>query len=149
MRVIAFEKGHGEAILGGQLNDEKSRPPAGFGKFIPDLVIDGMAFTGIENGHVIASAGVYPMWDGVGEGWFIAADKLEANHIAGVARQLKNGLRQIAEEQALHRVQAAVRSDWEKAIRLVRFLGMEHEGRMRKYSADGADYERYAWLLQP
>ena len=147
MRVVAFEKGHGEAILDGQLNDEKSRPPTGFGKFIPDLVIDGMAFTGLENGHVIASAGVYPMWAGVGEGWFIAADKLEANHI-GVARQLKNGLRQIAEEQALHRVQAAVRSDWKKAIRLVRFLGMEHEGRMRKYSADGADYERYAWLQQ-
>ena len=147
MRVVAFEEGHGEAILDGQLNDEKSRPPTGFGKFIPDLVIDGMAFTGLENGHVIASAGVYPMWAGVGEGWFIAADKLEANHI-GVARQLKNGLRQIAEEQALHRVQAAVRSDWKKAIRLVRFLGMEHEGRMRKYSADGADYERYAWLQQ-
>tara|TARA_Y100001938_G_scaffold10987_1_gene13700 strand:+ start:7755 stop:8201 length:447 start_codon:yes stop_codon:yes gene_type:complete len=148
VRVVPFEPGHGEAILNGQLNDEKSRPPTGFGKFIPDLVIDGMAFTGLENGHVIASAGVYPMWDGVGEGWFIAAAALDAHHI-GVARQLKTGLRQIAEEQALHRVQAAVRSDWEKAIRLVRFLDMEHEGRMRQYSADGADYERYAWLLQP
>ena len=148
MRVVPFEAGHGEALLSGELNDEKSRPPSGFGKFVPDLVIDGMAFTGIENGHVIASAGVYPMWDGVGEGWFIAADKLEAHHL-GVARQLKNGLRQIAEEQALHRIQAAVRSDWKKAIRLVRFLGMEHEGLMRQYSADGADYERYAWLQKP
>jgi len=147
VRVVPFEAGHGEALLAGQLNDEKSRPSTGFGQFIPDLVIDGMAFSGIENGHVIASAGVYPMWDGVGEGWFIAADKLEKKHF-GVVRELKNGLHQIAKEHQLHRIQAAVRSDWEKAIRLARFLGMEHEGRMRKYSSDGADYERYAWVQQ-
>jgi L-amino acid N-acyltransferase YncA len=87
------------------------------------------------------------MWAGVGEAWFIAADRLQVSHIA-IVRKLKSELHRIAAEQQFHRVQAAVRSDWKSAIRLARFVGMEHEGRMRKYSYDGADYERYAWLPQ-
>jgi len=148
VRIVPFEIGHGEAILAGELNNEKSRPAEGFGKFIPDLVIEDMSFTAIENGHIVASAGVYPMWDGVGEAWFIASDKLQKKHF-GIVRELKNGLLRIATEKKLHRIQAAVRSDWKKAIRMAVFVGMSNEGTMKKYSADGADYERYAWLLQP
>jgi hypothetical protein len=33
---------------------------------------------------------------------------------------------------------------FEKAHRLVQFLGMQDEGVMRKYGPDGADYVRYA-----
>ena len=148
MRIVPFEIEHGEAILAGDLNDEKNRPAEGFGKFIPDLVIEDMSFTAIENGHIVASAGIYPMWDGVGEGWFIAANRLQTRHV-GIVRELKNGLLRIATEKKLHRIQAAVRSDWQKAIRLAVFVGMSNEGTMKKYSADGADYERYAWLLHP
>jgi hypothetical protein len=44
------------------------------------------------------------------------------------------------------RIQAAMRSDWPELARWARFLGMKHEGTMKKFGANGLDYERWAWV---
>jgi hypothetical protein len=145
VRIIPFEAAHAEEILAGNLNDERNRPAAQFGDFIPGLVVEDMAFTGVDNGYIIGAAGIYPLWQGVGEAWFIGADRATKNKTA-VARAVRDGLYAIAADKKLRRVQAAMRSDWPHLARWARYLGMSHEGSMRLYGADGSDYERWAWI---
>ena len=121
MRLVPFEIAHGEALLEADLNDDRNRPAPEFGNFMPTLVHEGMAFTGIDNGHLIGAAGIFPLWQGVGEAWFLGASRVG---------------------------QAAMRSDWPELKRWARFLGMEHEGHMPMYGANKLDYERYAKTWQ-
>ena len=146
MRIVPFQAEHGFALVAGQLNNDKNRPSPNFGNFIPELVQQDMAFTGIENGHLIVVSGVYVLWSGVGEGWFLASKKIEDHKVAAI-RAVKKGLKKIITDNGLHRVQAAVRSDWKDANRLARYLGMQHEGTMRQYGIEKEDFERWAWVL--
>jgi len=147
VRIIAFELAHGEALLEDELNDERNRPSAEFGNFMPTMVHEDMAFTGIDNGYLVACAGIYPIWEGVGEAWLLGANRL-GKHKTRVAKEVRKGLHRVAEDNGLWRVQAVMRSDWPELARWARFLGMEHEGTMRKFGADGFDYERYAKIWQ-
>jgi len=112
---------------------------------MPTLGQEGMAFRGIDNGYLVGAAGIFPLWEGVGEAWFLGASRV-GKHQIRVARLVREGLLQIAEEQGMWRVQAAMRSDWPELKRWAKFLGMEHEGTMRRYGANKLDYERWAWL---
>jgi hypothetical protein len=147
VRLVPFEIAHGEALLEADLNDDRNRPAPEFGNFMPTLVHEGMAFTGIDNGHLIGAAGIFPLWQGVGEAWFLGASRV-GRHQFRVARLVREKLNEIAEEQGMWRVQAAMRSDWPELKRWARFLGMKHEGHMPMYGANKLDYERYAKTWQ-
>jgi hypothetical protein len=145
VRIIAFELAHGEALLEDELNDERNRPAPEFGNFMPTMVHEDMAFTGIDNGYLVAAAGILPIWKGVGEAWLLGANRL-GKHKIRVAKEVRKGLHRIADEQGMWRIQAAMRSDWPELARWARFLGMKHEGTMKKFGANGLDYERWAWV---
>lgn len=143
MRLVPFEAAHGEALLDGKLNDDRNRPAAAFGDFVPTLVHEGMAFSAIDNGYLVGAAGICPLWPGVGEAWLLGADRL-TKHSISAAKAARTGLLDVAKAHGFWRVQAAMRSDWPELKRWARFLGMQHEGTMRAYGADRLDYERYA-----
>ena len=145
MRLVPFEIAHGEALLEADLNDDRNRPAPEFGNFMPTLMHEDMAVTAIDNGYLVAAAGIFPLWEGVGEAWFLGASRV-GRHQFRIAKLVREGLLRIAEEQGLWRVQAAMRSDWPELARWARFLGMKHEGTMRCYGANKLDYERWAWL---
>ena len=145
MRLVPFEIAHGEALLAADLNDARNRPAPEFGNFMPTLLHEGMAFTGIDNGYLVGAAGIFPLWEGGGEAWCLGASRV-GRHQFRVARLVREKLREIAEEQGMWRVQAAMRSDWPELARWARVLGMKHEGTMRCYGANKLDYERWAWL---
>ena len=147
MRLVPFEVSHGEALLEADLNDDRNRPAPEFGNFMPTMLQEGMAFTAIDNGHLIAAAGIFPIWKGVGEAWFLGASRVGRYQIR-IGKLVRKGLLQVAEEQGMWRVQAVMRSDWPELKRWAKFLGMEHEGTMRQYGANRLDYERYARLWQ-
>ena len=147
MRLVPFEVAHGEALLEGELNDDRNRPPTKLGAFMPNLVHPGMAFSAIDNGYLVGAAGIAPLWEGVGEAWLLGADRI-AKHSRAAARVARTGLLDVAEEHGFWRVQAAMRSDWPELARWARFLGMTHEGSMPRYGADGSDYERYARIWE-
>ena len=145
MIVVDYEPAHADDILQGRMNDERGRPSEDLGHFTPALAADGMAFTALENGHVIACAGIYKLWSGVGEAWLLASERIHNNRI-GVARAVRLGMKNIIDEQEFWRVQTAMRSDWPLLERWAKFLGMKHEGSMRKFGVDGSDWERWAWV---
>jgi hypothetical protein len=106
----------------------------------------GIAF--MDNGKILAVGGVVPLWDGVGEAWLIPTKNMAGYEIP-ISRAFRINLDRAFTDLKMRRVQAAVKVGFERAHRLVQFLGMEEEGMMKKYGPDGADYVRYAkWPIQ-
>ena len=143
MRLINYKAEHLNEILAGDMNNLARKSFGVGGDFAQSLDVPGMAFTAVENGYLIASSGVQPLWNGVGEGWFVASSKMPQKKLT-IIRMIKDNFDGIINDNSLFRVQAGVRSDWPTAKRFAEFLGFEHEGIMRKYGPDGQDYYRMA-----
>ena len=82
------------------MNDERGRPSEEFGRFTPTLAVPDMSFTALENGHVIAAAGIYKLWSGVGEAWLLASERIHNNRV-GVARAVSQSRSQVHLSQSL------------------------------------------------
>ena len=102
----------------------------------------GPTYTMLVHGEVAGFAGVALMWPGVGEGWILGSDLFESNKLWFV-RTVKRYLEKIMYTHDLHRVQTTVMHGQTGLVRLVEFLGMEFEGRLRNYSPNGEDYLIY------
>ncbi len=139
MIIIDFEADHAKEILGGDVNDEKIRPPIEVSRFVEGMVVKNMAFTGVINGNIVACGGIYPIWDNVGEAWFLGTDHVNQYPVI-ITKTIRKYLNNLMSLNKLHRVQAHVRSDWDRANRWIKFLGMQKEGVVRKFSPDGRDH---------
>ena len=146
MRLIPFVPAHAEALLADQLNEGCPEIVDDWAAWIGDLVNPDMAFTGIENGHLIGSAGLIRIWPGVSEAWFVGSWRLNNNVMAG-ARATRRKLDDLMKAHELHRIQAVVRADWDEAVRFVEFLRFQREGLLRGYGPDGSDHYVYARII--
>jgi hypothetical protein len=146
MILVDFEEYHARQILDGHVNDERIRPPVQISQFVHRMVVPDMSFSGFVNGQVIACGGIYPVWDGVGEAWFLGSQLIH-KHKAAVTKAVKRHLVGIMEEYKLHRVQAHVMEDWPGARRWISFLGMQEEGVLRKFSPEGLNYIQFARVV--
>ena len=144
MRIVPFEIEHVEYLLANPLNDSAYFPRE-FGAEAAAFAKNGFAFSGIENGHLIGSAGLVMFWPGVAEAWLLASEKIEVNKTKS-ARAVLRELKRLISENNLHRVQAITRSDKPELAKWTAFLRMRHEGRMQKFGSDQQDYERWAWV---
>ena len=89
MRLINYKAEHLDELLAGDM-DNLARKSFGVAKdFAQSLDVPGMAFTAVENGHLIASSGVQPLWKGVGEGWFVASSKMPQKKLT-IIRMIKD-----------------------------------------------------------
>ena len=146
MIIIDFQGDHAKSILNGSDNDEKIRPPIEVSRFVEGVVVDDMAFTGVIDGEIIACGGIYPIWENVGEAWFLGTDYVNKYPII-VTKTIRKYLKDLMFNNKLHRVQAHVRSDWDRANRWIEFLGMQKEGVVRKFSPDGRDHILFSKVL--
>ena len=146
MIMVDYKPEHIESILDGDMS-KMARKSFGMAEDIAHgLVAPGLAFTGLIDGYVIASAGIKPLWPGVGEAWIVASDNMPKKKLS-VIKLIRENFDSMIQENNLVRVQASVRSDWLEAKRFAEFLGFEHEGIMRKYGPDGQDYLRMARII--
>ena len=143
MIMVDYKPEHIESILDGDMS-KMARKSFGMAEDIAHgLVAPGLAFTGLIDGYVIASAGIKPLWPRVGEAWIVASDNMPKNKLS-VIKLIKENFNVMIQDNNFVRVQASVRADWLEAKRFAEFLGFEHEGIMRKYGPDGQDYLRMA-----
>lgn len=94
---------------------------------------------------LIAVGGIVWLWDGVGEAWVILhtnADEVKM----GAYRAVRTLFFLLMEEGAYRRVQAMVRTDWERAVKMIEALGFVREGTMKAYFPDGTDAYLYAMV---
>ena len=102
-------------------------------------------YTALLNDIPIALGGVYKMWDGVAEGWFIVG-KHGKNFPIKLARTVRFMAKKMINDNKLVRLQASVCLNDKKALRFIKWLNFKEEGIMRKFGPDGVDYMRYAWV---
>ena len=141
--MVDYKPEHIESILDGDMS-KMARKSFGMAEDIAHgLVAPGLAFTGLIDGYVIASAGIKPLWPGVGEAWIVASDNMPKKKLS-VIKLIRENFDRMIQDNNFVRVQAGVRYDWPEAKRFAEFLGFEHEGIMKKYGPDGQDYYRMA-----
>jgi RimJ/RimL family protein N-acetyltransferase len=98
---------------------------------------NGVSFTGIIDGRVIACGGVVPNRYGAGEVWMIPSTLLSA-HKFEACKAIKEWLCGVSVELGLRRLQThCVDDDFHAAW--MTFLGFEKEGVLRQY-IKGIDY---------
>ena len=101
------------------------------------------SFAGFVNGECIGVGGIEHLWKGVGEAWIILSPDVSKYPLSTYI-VLKDGLRQLIEDNELFRIQSWVRVGFDKAHSLMKHLGFEPEGTARKYTPDKVDCELYA-----
>lgn len=144
MNIIPFAPDHAIELETGPLKIETERPVSDLTERYELAAINGLSFSAIDNGWVVASAGLIPLWPGVAEAWLLASNRID-QHAIPIGRAVRRGLYEKIEMEQLHRVQAVTRHDEPMLARWARFLGMQHEGKMLAYDQRQADYDRWAW----
>lgn len=145
MIIVPFEAAHGAELAEGDLNIELNRPIGVQAEHYQQVADLGWSFSAMNNGWLIGSAGLVPLWPGVAEAWLLASDRIN-DHAISAGRIVRKRLFEIVDEEGLHRVQAMTRSDTPSLKRWAAWLGMKHEGKMLSYNQNRDDFERYAWV---
>jgi hypothetical protein len=110
------------------------------------MVVPEMSFTGVTENLVIAAGGIYPIWDGVGEAWFLGSHHITNNPLSAM-RILKRHLHKIMIDHNFHRIQATTLESYPASRRWMQFLGMKEEGIMEKFCPAGRDFIRWARVV--
>lgn len=93
-----------------------------------------IAYTIIDNGKIIVSAGVFKLWDGTGEIWiYSGSESYERHRLKHVLRIMRSYLGIFMKQLKLTRIQGGVRSDRPMFIKFAENFGFEVEGEMKKY----------------
>ena len=140
-KIVPFEPEHWDMIEFREFEKET------MGRLLNEIRLkvdaNGPAYTGFVDGKVAGFAGVILMWPGVGEGWILGSDLFMSNKLWFV-RNVKRYLIKIMNTHQMHRVQTTVMHGHTELIRLVEFLDMKFEGRLKGYGPNGEDYLMYA-----
>ena len=107
------------------------------------VIAEDSAYTMMEDGHLVGAAGIYRVWDGVGEAWLLPSERLLARPRKAV-KAVRQFLDDIAERENFRRVQATTHADFHRGRRFLEWLGFEKEGLLRGYGPDVADHIMFA-----
>tara|TARA_Y100000296_G_scaffold61607_1_gene71467 strand:+ start:3744 stop:4205 length:462 start_codon:yes stop_codon:yes gene_type:complete len=107
----------------------------------------GCAFTGFTEDSIIGSAGILPLWEGVGHAWVVFGADYRKHRI-WIHRQVRNMFFKIAVGMKFRRVQANVQADFHEALRWIEALGFECESTLRQYGPDGKDHYMYTRFFE-
>ncbi len=102
----------------------------------------GNTWSMVEDGRVLAMAGIVRLWQGVGEAWSLFTPEALQYGVAFHLRAVK--VLKSFFDQGWWRIQTTVRADFETGIIWLVGMGFKDEGVMEKYGPDGSDYIRYA-----
>lgn len=112
------------------------------GAMTPDAIqmaIDGgMALAAVEDGKLLAMAGIYQRWGDVGLAWALLAEDFDCRRFT-IFKLMKRAL----DLSAFNRVEAYVVQGHDAGVRLLEHLGFEREGTMRKFWQD-RDHDLFA-----
>ena len=146
VEIIPFENEHAHYILSQPLNSKFLELRPEHKKYAYFLKRIGMSFTGIVNNIPIAAGGVFPLWDGVAEGWVLGTAEMKKYPIT-FARVIKHRTEMMCKNNSFKRLQTSVKADCEIAIRFAKWMDFKPEGLMKHYGPDGSDYYRYARIF--
>ncbi len=138
MELIHFNAAHGEQLLEHLPDDDPRRDP----RYIGIMSEYESAWSLIDGDDLIFSCGIYPIWDGVGEGWFLPSDLTEEYKFATV-RSVNNVFDFVCEKFGITRVQATTDCEIPRDRKFLEVVGFEVESKLRQYGANGHDF----WMM--
>lgn len=103
----------------------------------------------IYEGSIVAVGGLQVRWEGVGLLWLILTANCKRDGIHGFRAlyAIYERMEELIENNALHRAEAAVRTDFPQAIEMIEAFGFEREGIMRQHCPDKADSYLYSRIF--
>ena len=138
MNVVPFEAEHINQL---ELQDAQSYLSAIVSSDQAEALVGDWAFSAMEDGRPIASAGVILLWQGRGMAWAFISKYAVNNKFLQVHRAVKRFL----DGCYLQRIEMTVDCEFEQAHRWAHMLGFHMEcARMRSYRPDGGDCALYA-----
>ena len=138
-KIIPYDKVHGDDIIEFGMNDKLMEIDASYTENRLDMAIPGLSYTLLLDNIPILAGGVYPLWDGVAEGWVLSSKRIFDYKIKA-AGSVKRRLDLICVNNKIWRLQTAVKADFKIGIRFAEFLGFNKEGLMVGYGPDKTDY---------
>lgn len=108
-----------------------------------DAALVGLSFTLLRDNIPIVSGGIYPLWDGVAEGWVISSKRIFEVKVKA-AKLIKQRTDILCAANRIWRLQTTVKGNFKTGLRFAEFLGFTNEGLMRGYGPDKTDYYRMA-----
>ena len=147
VEIVPFENKHSQYILSQPLNSKFLELRPEHKKYAYFLKEVGLSFTGLVNNRPIAAGGVFPLWEGVAEGWVLATQDIHQYPIT-FARVIKHRTDMMCKNNFIKRLQTSVKADCDIAIRFAKWMGLRPEGLMKGYGPDGSDYFRFARIFK-
>ena len=129
----------------------RQNPFEGAVKNYPYMEIpDENCYAAIYESAIVAVGGLQVKWEGVGLLWLMLTADCKKYGIYGLLalEAIKEKMEYLIEKNKLWRAEAAVRTDFPQAIKMIEFFGFEREGLMRQCFPDKSDGYLYAKVLQ-
>lgn len=146
IKIIAFRAEHAEELIERGRQDFGSLADADMSlRPYFDVLTEAQdqSYTVVDDGHLVLSAGIFEVWEAMGEAWLLPSQRLLEKPLRAI-RVVKPRFEQIIERHGFRRVQATAHADFLRGQRFLEWLGFEQEGRLRKYGPDGADHIIYS-----
>lgn len=106
-----------------------------------------MVFTMIDDAMVLAIGGIVKRWTGMGEAIIFMSKNVFTESLKmrlRICLNIRSYFNFLISELAFWRVQATVKSDFERARKFAKIMGFKYEFTMKRYGPDGQDYDRFA-----
>jgi|TARA_R110000787_G_scaffold89050_2_gene188629 hypothetical protein len=145
--IVPYKVEHGDHIIEFGMNHKLMEIDASYTKNRIDAEYPGLAFTLLKDNEPIISGGLYPMWEGVAEGWALASKQIFENKIKA-ASTVKKRLDVLCINNKITRLQTSVKEEFKLGMRFAEWLGLESEGLMKQYGPDGSNYYRMAKIYE-
>lgn len=88
------------------------------------------------DGEIIFACGICPFWPGVAEAWIRVFDDSKSITIIRTVQKL---LKNVIEDNHLHRLQATIRADDARTLRFDQFIGFYIDATIPEYYSDRTD----------
>lgn len=142
-KIVPYLQEHGSSMIASGLNDKLMDLDASYEENRIDAAVAGMAYTLLHNNKPIVSGGIFPLWNGVCEGWVISSKRIFGVKIKA-AKLIRHRTDILCAANKVWRLQTTVKANFKMGLRFAEFLGFKNEGLMRGYGPDKSDYYRMA-----
>ena len=145
--IVPYEKRHGDEIVAFGMNDKLMEIDASFTENRIDIAVPGLSYTLLCGTDPVLSGGIFPLWNGVCEGWVISSKRV-FDHKIKAAASVKKRLDLLCTNNKIWRLQTSVKEDFKTGIRFAEWLGLKKEGLMTMYGPDKTNYYRMAKIYK-
>ena len=145
--IVPYEKEHGDDIIEFGMNSKLMEADASYSENRLDMAIPGLSYTLLLDHLPILAGGIYPLWDGVAEGWVLTSKRV-FDHKIKAASSVKKRLDLLCTNNKIWRLQTSVKEDFTTGVRFAEWLGLKKEGLMKMYGPDKTNYYRMAKIYE-